>query len=188
MSSEFLNGCFHFSFNLPEFPSIAFGFGVNSKCLYGHPGLSIRKLRNRAQVFAFLTCEADAAQGPHHENLGLKKGKGDIPQAWMTSKLAQAAFRSRLKAPPGRSSGQLLKGVPEEGLDAACPSRVEVPGRVEVSRLFLHICKSTTKQVACDYLQVPRKLPRMLWRAIFNIFQIQNVDSYVLISLRSNGK
>lgn len=155
ISWEFLNSCFHFSFNLPEFPSIAFGFGVNSKCLYGHPGLSIRKLWNRAQVFAFLTCDADAAWGPHHENLGLKKGKGDIPKAWMTSKLVQAAFRSLLKAPAGRSSGQLLQGVPKEGLDTACPSRGEVPGRVEASRLFLHICKSTSKQVACDYLQAP---------------------------------
>ena len=98
---EFLNGCFHFSFNLPKSPSIALGFSVNSKRLHGHPGLSPGKLWDTAQESAFLTWDDGVARPgtTPGEPLGLKKKKGDLPKVQMTSKLVPGCTQITPKGP-----------------------------------------------------------------------------------------
>ena len=99
---EFLNGCFHFSFNLAKFPSIALGLSVNSKRLHRHPRLSPGKLRDTAQESAFLTRDDDAIARPGTtpgESLGLKKEKGDLPKVQMTSKLVPGCTQITLQGP-----------------------------------------------------------------------------------------
>ena len=102
---EFLNGCFHFSFNLPEFnllSSIALGFSVNSKHLHWHPGFSPGKLWDMAQESAFLTWDDDAIARPGTtpgESLGLKKKKGDLPKVQITSKLVPSCTQITPQGP-----------------------------------------------------------------------------------------